>query len=164
LAEATTGVTPLVGNSCVLLDSFDQVLDRLIEDIDNAKEFCDLEFYIWSAGGRADELAAALLRASQRGVTCRLLLDDVGSRSFLRSVHAGELRKGGVHLQAAMHANLFRMLFVRFDLRLHRKIVIIDKRSGRRSAGYDIPPRLVGRDGRIVDRAAGGACRSVDQR
>lgn len=76
--------------------------------------------------GLADEVGDALLRAADRGVICRILLDDVGSRSFLRGKMVRKLREGGIHVVAALRAGWFRSLFVRFDLRLHRKIVVID--------------------------------------
>ncbi len=77
-------------------------------------------------GGLADEVVEALLRARKRGVICRILLDDVGSRLFLRGPQARKLRDAGVQLHAALPVHLFRMLFLRADLRLHRKIVVID--------------------------------------
>ena len=39
---------------------------------------------------------------------------------------AVRLREAGVAVQAALPVSPLRMLFVRFDLRLHRKIVVID--------------------------------------
>jgi cardiolipin synthase len=39
---------------------------------------------------------------------------------------AARLREGGVALQAALPVGLVRTLFVRFDLRMHRKIMVID--------------------------------------
>lgn len=119
-------VPALPGNRFVLFDTWQAVFDRLIEDIDNAKVNCDMEFYIWHHAGRVLEVAQALQRATARGVTCRLLLDDIGSRSFLRSAEARALRDAGVQIQAALPGGFWRMLFVRFDLRLHRKIVLID--------------------------------------
>jgi cardiolipin synthase len=52
----------------------------------------------------------------------------VGSREFLRGDWAGRFREGGVALQAALPAQIWRLLFVRFDLRLHRKLAVIDGR------------------------------------
>ena len=50
------------------------------------------------------------------------------SRPFLRSEWAQRLQVGGVALQAALPARLWRLPFVRFDLRLHQKIAVIDGR------------------------------------
>ena len=46
-------------------------------------------------GGLADEVATALERAARRGVRCRMLLDALGSKAFLRSELAGAPARGG---------------------------------------------------------------------
>jgi cardiolipin synthase A/B len=126
LAEAAGGIPALPGNELRLLDDAEAVFRALIADIDAARRTCHLEFYIWKAGGMPDDVAEALLRASTRGVICRVLVDAVGSRAFLRGHLVERLRQGGIRVQAALPVSLFRMLFVRSDLRLHRKIVVID--------------------------------------
>ncbi len=56
----------------------------LINDIKAAQTSCHLEFYIWEAGGLADELLETVLEAHERGIHIRILLDAVGSKNFLR--------------------------------------------------------------------------------
>ena len=126
LSEVAGGIPALPGNDLHLLDDAEAVFDALIADIDAALRTCHMEFYIWYAGGRADEVGQALLRAGARGVACRVLVDAVGSHEFLRSGLAGRLREGGISVRAALRVGPLRMLCVRFDLRLHRKIVVID--------------------------------------
>ncbi len=126
MCETTIGIPARAGNRLEFLTSSEQGLVRLIKDIDAAEKTCHLEFYIWGEGGLADEVGQAVLRAAKRGVICRILLDDVGSREFLRGEWAGRFRDGGVALQAALPARIWRLPFVRFDLRLHRKIAVID--------------------------------------
>lgn len=126
MAEQTIGLPTQPGNLLELLDDWQHVFHRLIEDIERAQQSCHMVFYIWHMGGKADEVAEALLRASARGVRCRVLVDAVGSRPFLRSDLAARMRESGINLHAALPSNLLRMLLVRFDLRMHRKIVVID--------------------------------------
>lgn len=126
LAESAVAIRPLGGNRIELLHDADASFQALLTDIEAAQRTVHLEFYIWDSGGRADAVAAALSRAARRGVKCRVLLDDVGSRRFLRGPGAEELRAAGVEVVAALPAHLLRTFFVRFDLRLHRKIVVID--------------------------------------
>jgi cardiolipin synthase len=59
-------------------------------------------------------------------VICRILLDAVGSDPFLKSSMARRFRDEGIQLESALPGGLFRMLVTRFDLRMHRKIVVID--------------------------------------
>ncbi len=146
LSEAAIGIPALPGNHLKLLADWESAFASIVQDIDEAKRTCHLEFYIWHAGGWADEVAAALKRAAARGVTCRVLLDDVGSRDFLRSVAVGELRDAGVEVQAALPASLLRMVFVRFDLRMHRKIVVIDGRISYTGSMNLVDPRYFKQD------------------
>ncbi|MCG8449947.1 MAG: cardiolipin synthase [Pirellulales bacterium] len=128
LAQLSLGLPTLPHNQLELVDNWQDVFRRLIADIDAAEQTCHLEFYIWHLGGEADKVAQALMRARGRGVDCRVLVDALGSRAFLRSNTAADLRGAGVQLQAALQGGLLRMPFVRFDIRLHRKIVVIDGR------------------------------------
>ena len=125
LTEATFQFPALPGNHLQLISETDAVFRSLIADIDSAQRSCQMVFYIWHMGGLADEVAEALLRAASRGVTCRVLVDAVGSREFLRGpLAAGSATAASV--VAALPGGLFRAAFVRFDLRMHRKIVVID--------------------------------------
>jgi cardiolipin synthase len=126
LAGSVLGAAVLPGNHLELLGNADAAFPALKADIDRARRVCLLEFYIWSPGGRADEVGAAVLRAAGRGVACRVLVDAIGSADFLRSRLAEDMRKAGVEIQAALAVGLFRLLIARPDLRLHRKIVVID--------------------------------------
>ncbi|MGD9947801.1 MAG: cardiolipin synthase [Desulfobulbus sp.] len=123
---ATTGIPTMAGNHLQLLDCAEVFFNHLLEDIRRAQRSCSLEFYILSEGGRVDELIAELFAARKRGVRCRLLLDSIGSKTFLHSRTAKALRKAGVEIVEALPAGLIRALFVRIDLRNHRKIAVID--------------------------------------
>lgn len=125
-ALAATGIPAMPGNSLELIEGADRFFQLLIEDIRKAQSSCYLEFYILSQGGLVDALIDALLAARKKGVVCRVLLDSIGSKPFLRSRVAARLRQGGVTLVEALPAGLLRALFVRIDLRNHRKIAIID--------------------------------------
>ena len=126
LVESAFHTPSQTGNQLELLANAQAAFPSLIADIDRARQSCNLEFYIWTTGGQADDVAKALLRAAARGVACRVLVDAIGSRRFLASTTAKELRCGGVQVQAAFPAGLVRLLFVRPDLRMHRKIAVID--------------------------------------
>lgn len=125
-ALSTIGLPTMPGNHITLISSPDDFFDCLIEDIDHAKSSCYLEFYIWAEGGVADKVADALIRASLRGVSCRILLDSIGSDEFLKGRLAASMRNNGIAVVEALPAGIFRALFMRIDLRNHRKIAIID--------------------------------------
>lgn len=128
-AQRMVEVPALPGNQLELLTDSHTALRSLINDIDAATQRCHLEFYIWSDGGEVDEVADALIRAAERGVECRVLVDALGSKAFLRGSEKIEpLRTAGVCVVESLPAGLFRALFRRLDLRNHRKLAVIDGR------------------------------------
>lgn len=128
LVRAMGGSPPLKGNRLELLADSDAVLGRLVEEIDGARSHCHLLYYIWQVSEQTQRVTDALVRAAGRGVTCRVLVDAVGSRGFLRSSQAASLRRAGVRVRASLPVNPVRMLFARLDLRNHRKIAAFDGR------------------------------------
>jgi cardiolipin synthase len=146
LTERSVGIPALPGNKLELFDEWQDVFTAIIADIDAAQRTCHLEFYIWYAGGMADDVCRALIRAEGRGVICRVLVDDVGSQAFLKTDMARQLRAGGVQLVAALPASVLRSLFFRFDLRMHRKIVVIDGRVAYTGSLNMADPRFFKKD------------------
>ncbi len=126
LVKARLNMPMLSGNGLTLLQDTDGILSAMQEDIRNARSSCYLEFYIWHAGGRADDIAFELMAAARRGVDCRVLLDSVGSAGFFRSHWPRRLRAAGVKLVEVLPVGPLRILFERQDLRMHRKLVVID--------------------------------------
>lgn len=128
LALAAQGYPATSGNALVLLSDAVESLRMLIDEIETARESVHLLFFIWSEGGLIDRLADTLIRAAERGVLCRVLVDQVGSRRFLASPAAAQLKAAGVRISASLPVSLWRVWARRLDLRNHRKIAIIDGR------------------------------------
>ncbi|MBV7315212.1 cardiolipin synthase [Shewanella sp. NIFS-20-20] len=126
LCERRLGIPALADNQLRLISATDDILRQLISDIHQAQTSIRMEFYIWHPGGLADEVANALMLAQSRGVSVKVLLDAAGSGTFFKSHWPQFLRNAGVRLKAALPVSPFRMFFQRIDLRLHRKIVVID--------------------------------------
>ncbi len=125
-AETLVGIPTMAGNNLTLFTQPDEILSTITEAILNATSTCHLQFYIWQEGGRVDKVTEALLDAATRGVTCRLLLDSIGSRDFFKSRTATTMRKAGIKIQESLPAGIFNALFSRIDIRNHRKLVVID--------------------------------------
>ncbi|QDV25123.1 cardiolipin synthase [Aureliella helgolandensis] len=126
LGRAIVGSSTVCGSQLELLSDTQEVLKAIARDIDSAKTSVLIEFYIWHAGGTADEVLQALIRAAQRGVRCRLLVDSLGGRPWWKSKQPNLLRQAGVEVRPALPVGLFRTFIGRTDLRLHRKIVVVD--------------------------------------
>lgn len=120
------GSPTVCGSTYELFGETDEILRRIIQDVDKANRSVLMEFYIWGSGGLADEVLAAVIRAQKRGVHCCLLIDAVGARPWWKGNQPAELRAAGVELRTALPVGIFRTLVGRTDLRLHRKIVVVD--------------------------------------
>ncbi|MDG2022459.1 MAG: cardiolipin synthase [Phycisphaerales bacterium] len=127
LAELVSNSGPVLGNEIELFSDTDLILRGLESDIDAAREHCHFEFFIWLDDAAGVRIGEALIRAVARGLQCRVLVDAVGSKAFLRSALCEKMRNGGVQVVDALPANAVRALFSRLDLRNHRKIVVIDR-------------------------------------
>ena len=126
LVENTISVPALTGNQLELIASTGAMFDAIVDAINGATRFCFLEYYIWFEGGRADDVAAALMAAARRGVDCRVLVDAVGSSKFLGGRKASEMQAAGVRIRACLAVGPVRMWFSRMDIRNHRKLVAVD--------------------------------------
>jgi cardiolipin synthase len=126
--KTVNGFAPVGGNRGQLLQDSNETIDRMVVDIDAARDHVHLLFYIWLPDNNGCKVVEALKRAAARGVTCRAMVDGLGSRTMIRSGYWKAMRKEGVHLGVALPIGnpLLRSLKGRIDLRNHRKIVVID--------------------------------------
>ena len=85
----------LDGNTVEFLPDFDATIDRLVADIEAAREHVHLLFYIFASDVTGLRVVAALERAAARGVTCRVLIDAIGSRPWAAALSA-RMRASGV--------------------------------------------------------------------
>lgn len=126
LGRSLVGGPTVRGNRLELFSDTQAILAAIAGEVDRARTSVLMEFYIWSEGGAADEILEAVIRAARRGVSCRLLIDALGARPWWKGRQPQRLRDAGVQLRAALPTGLMRTLVGRTDLRLHRKIVVID--------------------------------------
>ncbi|WP_415078095.1 cardiolipin synthase [Polynucleobacter necessarius] len=126
LAESKNGSPVVAGNKIELYTDSLKILQNFIDEINQAKNSLHLEFYIWALGGDADRVGEALIAAAKRGVKCRVLLDSLGSKDWLKSQWPARFRSAGIKVAEALPIQIRRFQFRRADLRLHRKIFVID--------------------------------------
>ena len=157
LARTASGLPVLGGSTLSLHGGAETILRAIIADVDAAAESVDMVFYIWNGGGVADEVQAALERAARRGVRCRVLLDALGSKAFLKTGAPQRMREAGIALEAALTVGALGMIYRRADLRLHRKIVVVDERIAYTGSMNLVDPRFFKQDagvGEWVDAMA----------
>lgn len=128
LCNYRMGIPALSGNSLSLLNSPNEILHSIIDDIEQAQSTIRIVFYIWHPGGLADSVASALIQAAKRGVDVKVLLDSAGSPRFFRSHWEQMMREAGIELVQALEVSPWRIFLRRLDLRQHRKIIVIDNK------------------------------------
>lgn len=130
LTRAINGLGPSDGNTVVLSPTPEETIDQLAADIDAATDTVHISFYIWLDDTSGTRIVDAIVRAARRGVTCRVMVDALGSRKFLRTEQWTRMRDAGAHTVAALDdlPRLGRLAVGRLDLRNHQKIVVIDDR------------------------------------
>jgi len=141
LARSINGFGLVAGNHIALLGDPDApvnapmrdsdiAIDALVADIEQARAHVHISFYIWLDDRNGGRVADAVCAAARRGVHCRVLVDALGSRDFIRSPRWPQLRDAGARTVAALDdiPRLGNLAVGRPDLRDHRKIVVIDNR------------------------------------
>ena len=128
VGQSISGFEPVGGNTARLLADSNAAITAMVTDIDAAQSHVHVLFYIWLTDQNGGRIAEALQRAAARGVSCRAMVDGLGSRALLKSARWRAMKSVGVKLGVALAIKhpLLRSPFRRFDLRNHRKIVVID--------------------------------------
>ncbi|MEC5190864.1 MULTISPECIES: cardiolipin synthase [unclassified Arthrobacter] len=126
------GALPMVqGNSAELLPDYNGAFDAMIADVDMAREYVHVEFYILVLDPTTLPFFQALARAAARSVAVRVLSDDLAGLMFPgRKETSSYLQDIGAEYHPMLPLRPFRGQWQRPDLRNHRKIVVIDGRVG----------------------------------
>lgn len=109
-------------NRTHLLNNGDEFFPKLFQEIDKAKLYIHLEYFIIKDSLVADELVELLCKKAEQGVEVRAMFDYFGAMSF-KGVN--KLRSSGVKTQL-FNPLSFRILSDGLNYRNHRKITIID--------------------------------------
>jgi cardiolipin synthase len=118
----------LPGNRITLLRSGGEYFPSLVQAIDGAEREVWLETYIYADDDVGAIVTAALVRAAQRGIVVRVLVDGWGARHYLTASIERVLKAGGVRLlkyRPEVAPWQFRKNRMR---RLHRKLCHVDGR------------------------------------
>ena len=142
LSESLSHLPVFAGNKVEVLPEYDDVMTRIVRDIDEARYHVHLEYFIICLDEITMPIFDALARAVVRGVIVRVMYDSFSSKlypDFKNMVK--RLESDGVHVQAMLPLRRPGKGYVRPDLRNHRKLVVIDGHTG-----YTGSQNLVRRD------------------
>ena len=125
------GLPAFAGNAVELLSDYPANFACIAQEIDKAQRYVHIEYFALSFDDDTQIVFDALECAHKRGVKVRVLLDHLGSRKY---PHFKKMRKWftkvGIEYHLVLPLRFFGSKYTRFDLRNHRKIVVIDGQVG----------------------------------
>jgi len=128
VGRSLTGRPVLPGNRIEPLINGDEAFPAMLDSINQAERSIAFLSYIFDSDRAGDQFFEALVRARDRGVEVRVLIDDVGSR-YGKPNMVRRLQRAGVRVAAFLPTRVPR-LFKYANLRNHRKILVVDGRIG----------------------------------
>lgn len=115
------------GNKIQLLENGTEFFPALIATIDSARAEIHLETYIFSSDVAARSVVDSLIRARQRDVAVRILVDGFGARDFTDELGRDAINAGCEVMVYRAEAPTMRFRRNRLR-RLHRKLAVVDGR------------------------------------
>ena len=128
LGEQVTGNPLFDGHRVEPLQDGDAAYPAMLAAIDAAAASVTLVSYIFDNDAAGEAFLDALVRARARGIEVRVLIDDVGSR-YTKPTMVRRLRDAGVPVAAFLPTRVPR-LYQYANLRMHRKILVVDGQVG----------------------------------
>ncbi|MGE0268907.1 MAG: cardiolipin synthase [Candidatus Omnitrophota bacterium] len=115
-----------MNNKVKVFHSGQEKFDCLLEDIDKAKSFVHLEYFIWRSNDPLGEkFKRLLIRKAKEGVEIKILYDFSGCFFTLERAYVHDLRREGVQMYSFFNY-LSPFQFHTINFRNHRKIAVID--------------------------------------
>lgn len=129
ISKRVTGLPLLAHNHVRPLFNGDEAYPAMLGAIDKAERYVYLSSYLFEGDEAGMEFCDALIRAGERGVDVRVLVDAIGMKVGRRSIAHRLRNKKGVRFERFLPPSLsWRAL--RLHLRNHRKILVVDGREG----------------------------------
>lgn len=122
------GALPMVGGNDVgILTDNHEAMRVMAEAVDRAEDYVHFEFYIVAIDDTSRVLLEALVRAHERGVRVRVLIDHLGSAGYPGYAEmVREFDRVGFPWRRMLPVRPWRGEWQRPDLRNHRKILVVD--------------------------------------
>lgn len=128
LLANTAHAVPFYGSRLTHYGTGSSMMEALLERIDRARHHIHVLYYIFDDDATGRRLQQALIRKAREGVEVRVLYDDVGCNG-VKSSFFEQMREAGAEVRAFLEVK-FSMLTDKVNYRNHRKIVVIDGRTG----------------------------------
>jgi cardiolipin synthase len=130
-------------NKISIITDGHHMLDKLLEDIANARNTINIQYFIIKNDLIGRKFIEALTEKAKQGVEVRLLIDAMGGRQLSkRTACIRELMEAGGQVAFFFPPN-FKFLNMKLNYRNHRKIVVIDGEIGY-IGGFNIGKEYLG--------------------
>ncbi|OIJ20765.1 cardiolipin synthase [Anaerobacillus alkalidiazotrophicus] len=111
-------------NEIEILNDGKDKFNTLFDDIRNAKEEINIEYYIIRRDSLGKKLRDELTKKAKDGIKVRVLYDGIGSRKISSSFYKDLIANGGE--VGEFFPSIFKLINFRINNRNHRKLCIID--------------------------------------
>lgn len=116
------------GNEVCLLINGEMTFDAIFRELDRAKEYILIQFFIVKDDKLGNRLRHKLVECADRGVKVYFVYDEIGSHALGKD-YVASLRSAGVEIHA-FHSTQGPSNRFQINFRNHRKIVIVDGAIG----------------------------------
>lgn len=141
-----TGMFPFTTNNKVdIFVDGNEKFERLIKDIENAKDHIHLEYFIIKDSDIGQKIKNLLIKKSKENVKIKILYDDVGCwRFWFHREFFNEMKSHGIEIVPFLPTK-FPIIGGKLNYRNHRKIVVIDGKIGY-TGGINIGDEYIGKN------------------
>ena len=128
------------GSDISIFDNGKDKFEALLADITSAQHHIHLQYYIFQSDKTGHKVKNALIKKAREGIKVRVIYDDVGSWDAKKTFFE-EMKKEGIEVYPFLKV-VFPILTSKVNYRNHRKIVVIDGKTGY-MGGMNIADRYV---------------------
>ena len=124
----TAGSPPFQNTSVEYLPSGEAKFQRMLEELEKARHYIFLEYFIIQEGKMWNSILEILERKAREGLDVRVMYDDVGCLLTLPTHYRQVLEEKGI--RCCVFNPFVPVLSTRLNNRDHRKICVIDGHTG----------------------------------
>ena len=128
MAKTITGSIYYPGNKVEIFTDGHSKFDALLEDIANARHYIHLQYYIFTDDNIGTRVADLLIKKAREGVKVRVIYDHIGSINT-KSKFFRRMTDAGIAVYPFFRVT-FPVFATRINWRNHRKIAVIDGKTG----------------------------------
>ncbi len=129
-------------NNVEIFTDGNEKFNDLITEMEKARKFIHIQYYIMSKGELLDRILNVLEQKAKEGVEVRVLYDGMGGR-FISKKNIKRMKNAGIKV-GVFFPPILGKLNLRFNYRNHRKIVVIDGKTGY-VGGFNVGEEYLGR-------------------